>query len=59
MIERVFTNNCIMIDFLIGDEIRQIIDDNSKEIGPSSSDFWILVASLKVDVSNVEFLNVL
>jgi hypothetical protein len=48
-----------MIDFLIGDEIRQIIDDNSIEIGPSSSDFWILVASLKVDVSNVEFLNVL
>jgi hypothetical protein len=42
---------------LVGYEIRQIIDDNSTEVSPSSSDFWILVAALKVttvsDVLNV------
>jgi hypothetical protein len=46
-----------MIGFLIGDEIWQIIDDNSTEAGPSSN--WILVAALKVYVSNIEFLNML
>ena len=34
--------------FLLGNEIRQIIDDNSAEVNSSSSDFWILVAALKV-----------
>jgi hypothetical protein len=34
--------------FLLGDEIRQIIDDSSSEVNLSSSDFWVLVAALKV-----------
>jgi hypothetical protein len=34
--------------FLLGDDIRQIIDDSSSEVNMSSSDFWVLVAALKV-----------
>ena len=34
--------------FLLGDDIRQIIDDSSSEVNLSSSDFWVLVAALKV-----------
>jgi hypothetical protein len=35
---------------LPGNEIRQIIDDDSAEVNSSSSDFWILVAALKVSI---------
>jgi hypothetical protein len=34
--------------FLLGDDIRQIIDERSSEVCLSSSDFWVLVAALKV-----------
>jgi hypothetical protein len=34
--------------FLLGDEIPQISDDSSSEVNLSSSDFWVLVAALKV-----------
>ncbi|KAF7066835.1 hypothetical protein CFC21_072766 [Triticum aestivum] len=36
----------------ISDEIRQIIDDSSSEVNFSSSDFWVLVASLKEFIAN-------
>uniref|UniRef100_A0A8R7UHS4 NEDD8-activating enzyme E1 regulatory subunit n=1 Tax=Triticum urartu TaxID=4572 RepID=A0A8R7UHS4_TRIUA len=36
----------------ISDEIRQIIDDSSSEVNLSSSDFWVLVASLKEFIAN-------
>ena len=36
-----------------GSNLRQIIDDSHAEVDSSSSDFWVMVAALKVGESRV------
>lgn len=40
-----------MLFIFLGSELQQILNDNSAEVDASSSDFWVLVAALKVGAS--------
>jgi len=41
----------LMLCPFIGTELKQILNDSSAEVDSNSSDFWVLVAALKVGAS--------
>lgn len=40
----------------LGSELQQILNDSSAEVDSSSSDFWVLVAALKVGAPGIASL---
>jgi len=48
-----------MLFTIIGTELQQILNDSSAEVDSNSSDFWVLVAALKVGASVIASLALL
>jgi 5-enolpyruvylshikimate-3-phosphate synthase len=42
-----------MLFTFLGSELQHILNDSSVEVDSSSSDFWVLVAALKVGASHI------